>query len=137
MKYALLSNDGVEVLQDIIRKRDQTNNGVSRAEAITIIVDLGQAKSMKTAENHLDYLIRTRKLDKLKWNGRIVTAQATTTERYQVNTKHHFRWHCLIESEWEHLHQVNLPTAAYVRVHAYFQLNLNNTCFLCREGYHR
>ena len=55
---SLLSNDGIDLLQDIIRKRDQTNNGVSRAEAISIILDLGQAKSMKTAENHLDYLIR-------------------------------------------------------------------------------
>ena len=90
MKSALLSNDGVEVLQDIIHKRDQTNNGVSRAEAITIVGDFGQAKSMKTAENHLDYLIRTRKLDKLKWNGCIVTNQATTTERCQVNTKQQF-----------------------------------------------
>ena len=134
MKSTFLSNYGVGVLQDIIRKRDQTNNGVFRAESITIIVDLGQAKSMKVAENHLDYLIRTRNLDKLKWNGRILTAQATTTERCQVNTKQQFCWHFLIESEWEHLHQINLPTAAFVHVHAHFQLNLDETCFMCSEG---
>ena len=61
-KTSLLSNESIAVLQDVIRKRDQINTGVSRAEAITIIADLGQAKCLKTAENHLDYLIRSKNL---------------------------------------------------------------------------
>ena len=133
-KTSLLSNNGIDVLQDIIRKRDQTNNGVSRAEAVSIIVDLGQAKSMKSAENHLDYLIRKGRLDKLRRNGRIVTAQATTTERCQVNTRQQFRWHYMIESEWEHLRQVNQPTPSFINLHPHFQLNLDESCFMCSEG---
>jgi len=56
-KTSLLSTNATKYLQNIILKRDQINNGFLRAEEITIIVDLGQAKSMKVVENHLDYLI--------------------------------------------------------------------------------
>ena len=131
---ALLSNESIDLLQDIICKRDQTNSGVSRAEAITIIVDLGQAKCRKSAENHLDYLIRKKKLPRFKRNGRIITAQATTSERCQINTKQQFRWHFLIESEWAHLRTVNQPTDAFRPVHAHFQVNIDETCFMCCDG---
>ena len=57
-KLLLLSDKGVGVLQDIVCKRDQTNTGVTRKEAIQIVVDIRHAKSFKQAENHLDYLIR-------------------------------------------------------------------------------
>jgi len=60
--FLLLSNDSLLVLQDIIQKRNQINNGVSQKEAIQIISDLGHTKSNKVAENHLDYLIRNGKV---------------------------------------------------------------------------
>ena len=62
----LLSGDSVVVLQNIIHKRNQINNGVIRKEAIQLICDLGGTKTSKIAENYLDYLIRNGKLDKLK-----------------------------------------------------------------------
>ena len=65
----LLSDELIAVLQDIIRKRDDINNGVSRKEAIQLIVDLGQCISSRSAENHLDYLIRKKKLTGLKRGG--------------------------------------------------------------------
>ena len=133
-KTSLLSNEAIDILQDIIRRRDLTNNGVTRSEAITIIVDLGQAKTFKVAENHLDYLIRKKKLNMLKRNGRIVTAQATTTERCQINKRQQLRWHFLIETEWEHLRHVNTPTQLFVTLHPHFQLNIDETCFMCSEG---
>jgi len=61
-KNALLSNQQVEFLQDVIVKRDQTNNGIDRKECIEIIAELGRVGKTKTAENHLDYLIREGRL---------------------------------------------------------------------------
>ena len=109
-KQGLLSNELVEVLQDIIRKRDQINNGVTRKEAIQLIVDLGQCVSSKAAENHLDYLIRLKRLPDLIQNGRIILAQSTTTERSQINREQQLRWQFLIESEWEFMRTNNIPT---------------------------
>ena len=133
-KNSLLSTDDIIVLQDIIRKRDCSNAGVSRKEAVQIIVDLGQAKSYKSAENHLDYLIRPEKLVHLKRKGRIVSAQATTSERCQINVEQQMRWHFLIKSEWRYLRSINLPEVDFAKLHKHFQLNLDEACFLCSDG---
>ena len=78
---SLLSHELVDVLQDIIWKRYEGNDGVLRKETIQLIVDLGGEYSDKQADNHLDYFINMGRLDKLKRNGQVVAAQATTTER--------------------------------------------------------
>ena len=116
-KKDLLSNELVEVLQDIIRKRAQINNGVTRKEAIQLIIDLGQCVSSKSAENHLDYMIRLKRLPGLKRNGRTILAQSTTTERSQINREQQLRWHFLIESEWEYMRKTNIPTPIFVSLH--------------------
>ena len=71
-------------MEDIIIKRDTANLGMSRKEVIQVISELGQAKSFVQAENHLDYLIRAKRLTHLKRLGRVDSAQATTTERSQI-----------------------------------------------------
>ena len=55
---SLLKHSQVEFIEDIIRKRDLSNTGMSRKECIQLMADLGGAKSLKQAENHFDYLIR-------------------------------------------------------------------------------
>ena len=62
----LLTEDSIQVLQDIICSRNQTNDGVSRKEAVVIVSDISQEKSLKQAENHLDYLIRAGRLKRFK-----------------------------------------------------------------------
>ena len=49
-------------VEDIIVKRDTENFGMSGKEVIQVISELGQAKSFVQAENHLDYLIRAKRL---------------------------------------------------------------------------
>lgn len=133
-KRALLTPELIELLQDIIRRRDRSNNGMTRREVIAIISDLGQSKSFKTSENHLDYLIRSNRLTKLKRNGRIVSAQSTSTDRCQINIPQQMRWHYLIQGEWEHLKQSNQPSFKFEQVMASFQLNLDEACFMCSSG---
>ena len=112
---ALLTEESVVVLQDIIKKRDQINNGVSRKEAIELVCELGQAKSMKQAENHLDWFIRSKKMDRLKKGGKVVSEQATTTEGIQINVEQQLCWHFLIEHEWEYLRKRNTPLLNLLR----------------------
>ena len=71
-------------MEDIIIKRDTENLGMSRKEVIQVISELGQAKLFVQAENHLDYLIRAKRMTRLKRLGRVVSSQATTTERSQI-----------------------------------------------------
>ena len=77
---ALLSNLQVKCVEDIIIKRDTAKLVMSRKELIQVISELGQAKSFVQEENHLDYLIRAKRLTHLKRLGRVVSDQATTIE---------------------------------------------------------
>ena len=90
-------------MEDIIIKRDTAKLGMSRKEVIQVISELGQAKLFVQAENNLDYLIREKRLAHLKRLGRVVAAQATTTEQTQICVSQQYRWHMMIEAEWEDL----------------------------------
>jgi hypothetical protein len=75
-----------EFLQSVMIARDLRNAGMSRKEAISIIANL-VGVNLTTAENHFDYLIRSKQLPKLKNNGRVITTQATTTNRTACTTE--------------------------------------------------
>ena len=40
----------------------------------------------------------------------------------------------MIEAEWEDMRQTNSPHDIFIRYAHYFQLNLDETCFLCNKG---
>ena len=91
---------------------------------IQVISELGQAKLFFQAENHLDYLIWAKRLTHLKRLGRVVSAQATTTEQSHICVSQQYRWHMIIEAEWEDTRRTNLPCDILIRYAHYFQLNL-------------
>eukprot|EP00957_Ditylum_brightwellii_P099413 7572867-Ditylum_brightwellii.AAC.1 len=68
-KKALLSCNQVAFLQDVIRYRDNNNNGMTRKDVITTIAEIGRVKLMEQANNHLNYLIRRSRLEKIKREG--------------------------------------------------------------------
>ena len=112
---ALLSENQVKYVEDIIFKRDTENLGVSRKEVIQVISYIGQAKSFFQTENHLEYLIWAEWLTHLKRLGRVVADQATTTYRSQICVSQHYRWHMMIEPEWEDLRRKNSPRDIFIR----------------------
>ena len=59
---------------------------------ITFISEIESVR-MKTAENHYDYLIRSKQLPELKNDGRVVLAQPTTTNRTAITTAKLLRTH--------------------------------------------
>ena len=101
---------------------------------IQTISDIEQASSYDQAENHLDYLIQENQLPNMKRGGQMIKAQATTTERSQICVPQQYRWHIMIEAEWEDLQRKNSPRDIFTRFSHYFQFNLDETCFLCNEG---
>ena len=130
----LLTADLIKILQDIICRRDQNNTGLTRKEYVKIIMDLGGAKSFKAAENHFDYLIRKGQLTQLNRGGKVITAQATTTERCNITVKQQYRWHTLIDSIWEDMRVTNTPENEFKKVRKHFQLNVDEACFMVSNG---
>lgn len=80
------------ILMQIAVARDNNNKGMSRKEMITFIAEI-KGVQWKTAENHYDYLIRIKALNKLKGGGRVVTAQSTTTNRTAITSAKLLRTH--------------------------------------------
>ena len=71
-------------VEDIFVKRDTENLGLSMREVIQNILDIGQASSCVQAENHSYYLIQEKQLPNMMRHGRVIKAQAKTTERLQI-----------------------------------------------------
>ena len=92
---------------------------------IQTISDIGQASSYVQAENKLNQLIREKRLPNLKRHGRVIKSQATTTERLQICVSQQYRWHMMIEEEWEDLRRTNSPCSNFTRFAHYFQLSLD------------
>ena len=124
----------MKYVEDVIIKRDTGNQEMSRKEVIQVISELVQAKSFVQAENHLDYLIRVKRLTHLKSLGRVVSAQELTTKRSQICVSQQYRWHVMIEAEWEDMRQTNSYRDIFICYAHYFQFNLDETCFFCNEG---
>lgn len=134
-KPCLSAVDDVDLMQSIICCRDKNGNGMSQKEVISMVMDICGASSMKAAENHFDYLIRSGKLQKLKRGGRVIKAQPTTTKRCCINVAQQLRWHGLIDSVWEEQRHLNQPTEEdFVKVSSHFMFNLDETCVVASEG---
>ena len=131
---SLTTRDDQEILAATASYRDKANNGMSRKELIEMILSITSTVDWKAAENHLDYLIRQKKLPNLKRNGRVVAAQKTTTKRSQIIASQQFRWHALIESLLEEQKRVNLPAHEFEKVKAHFSGNADETCIMSNEG---
>ena len=83
---SVTSADDHKFLQGLAVARDNGNAGMSRKEMVAIIADM-KGVHLRTAENHYDHLIRTKKLSQLKNNGRVIRAQPTTTNRTAITTE--------------------------------------------------
>lgn len=117
----------------MIVHRDQANNGMTRQETIQVMIQMKQTADRKRCENHLDYLIRERKLKLLKRGGRVSSSQPTTTKRSQITVEQQLRWHTLIDAVMEEQKRLNLPADEFEKVKAHFTGNMDECCLLARD----
>eukprot|EP00957_Ditylum_brightwellii_P002039 156994-Ditylum_brightwellii.AAC.1 len=97
-------------------------------------MDIGQAYSFTAAENHYSYCVRTGKFLNLTKGGCIITAQSTSNKRCAITVTQQYRWHNLFDAVWDNQQLTNQPTALFKRLHKHFQLNLDESCFMCCNG---
>ena len=100
---ALPSKGTILYLQEVAKARDESNRGRPRKEMIQLISDI-QSCPIKTASNHYEWLVRTKKLPELNRGGRVVTAQPTTTNRAVITTQKLMQTHTTMkEGKFNHL----------------------------------
>ena len=126
----LLNDNDVELLASTIIYRDEANNGMSRNEAIQLVMELSQTTDRKAAECHYDYLVRQKRLVGVKNFGRSVKAQATTSKRGQITVEQQLRWHTTVQEALDFQRRVNKPTEEYLSKEDFFFGNLDETCLM-------
>jgi len=126
----LLDDHEIELLSSAMIYRDESNNGMSRNEAISLIMELAQMNNRKKAENHLEHLVRTKQLKGLKNNGRVVKAQATTTKRSQIQVEQQLRWHTTVDDTLAEMRRLNQPAAAFAQLEDHFFGNFDENCLM-------
>ena len=111
----------------------------------------------KTAENHFDYLIKSKQLNELKRGGRVVAAQATTTNRTAITTQKLLRTHNTTllawskQAEWNswdnrtceqnlgkdlgtYIVRKAKEEEEFMKLKDCFTVNLDESCFMGSEG---
>ena len=131
-----------DFLQSLATVRDNRNAGMGRKEIIAIISNM-QGVPLKTAENHYDHLIRSKQLKELKKDGRVVTAQPTTTNRTAITTEKLLRTYCTQEEAWKEQAELNgwdesKMTASQLEAHKAVKdahtMNLDESSYLASDG---
>ena len=139
---SLTTAEDRQFLQSLVLARDNRNCGVSRKEIVSIIAEI-KSVGYTTAENHYDYLIRSKQLCQLKNNGRVVSAQPTTTNRTAVTTEKLLRTYSTQEQAWAMQDELNgwdraQMTPAQLKEHKHVRdahtCNLDESCMMASEG---
>lgn len=142
VKSSLTTAADVKFLQSLAVTRDNRNDGMPRKEMISIISEL-KSVTMKKAANHYEYLVRSKRLNQLKNDGRVVTAQATTTNRTAITTEKLLRTYTIQEQAWSIQAELNgwdeskmTPDELnnHKRVQDAHTYNLDESCVMACEG---
>ena len=70
---SLTSSETRQLLQSVAVARDHNNKGMARKEMVAFIAEIEKV-SIKTADNHYQYLVRSNQLPDLKQGGRVVAS---------------------------------------------------------------
>ncbi|KAI2491962.1 hypothetical protein MHU86_22582 [Fragilaria crotonensis] len=119
---------------DIAISRDLRNNGMTRSEMITTIMELAQCASREQAKNHFDYLVRAGHFSGLKRGGRVVTCQKTTIKRTEITMEQQLRWHASVDFALSEQARLNLPAEEFEQVKEHFFCNMDESCLLGSDG---
>lgn len=131
---SLLTAEDIAFLQEVVKYRDEANNGMGRDEVVSLIMELKQTTNRKQCQNHYDYLIRKKVFTDLKRFGRVTKAQATTTKRSQITVEQQFRWHTTVDAVLKELERLNQPSIEFEPLKAHFWGNLDESCLHVDEG---
>ncbi len=134
MQRSLTTKEDQEEIQEIIRFRDKNNNGMSRKEVISTIMEMISSSKFAKAGKNLEFLIATNRFPELKRGGRTMSLQKTTTKRSQITIEQQLRWYALIESMWNEQKNLNSPAPDFEPIKAHFMCNVDKTSVLDRKG---
>jgi hypothetical protein len=131
--WSLMSEPMRAFIAGIAKCHDEAQISTSWKELIQLMKLLTLA-TRKQCDNHFDYLVRMKKMPKLKNHGRVQRAQATMTKGSCIQMEQQLWWHNEIESVWEDHRTINQPSEEYKKLQPFFQINLDEAGVLGSTG---
>jgi len=125
----MITNE-VELLATTITHPDEANNGMSRNEAVSLVMELAHATNQTAMEAHCNCLVRQKHLKGVKNFGRSVQAKATASKRGQITVKQQLHWHATVKEALKCQQKVNQPLDECLMPDDHFLGSLNETCLM-------
>ena len=133
-KSALLTTENYRnFIQRIIKMRDKNNNGMSRAEVISLTMTLTDASRIQ-ATNHYSYLRQCKMFPELKNHGKTQHAQRTKPKRRNMNTEKLLRQHGTIDEALEEQQRVNYYDPKFSELQDHFMMNNDGSLVVASNG---
>lgn len=135
-KDKLLSDEEVRFAGQVIARQDRTNDGLSRKEAKDIIMDLsGKDISRRAASRQLSRRVLPINAAEGILKATLQKPQATTSDRTNINIAQQYRWHRIVDTEYDNLRLVNTGLCkksgkTFGEVMGHFIIGLDEMCLM-------
>ena len=106
-KPRLLTDSDVKLAGAVLARADRGNDGYSRKEAADLIQDLNPDINRLAARRQLSNIVLPKNHEAGVLKEAAVKAQPTTSDRTNINVAQQYRWHRLVDQEYDYLRATN------------------------------
>ena len=115
---------------------ENNNNRMGWDDVVNMVMELSQKGNWKKWENNYYYLVRSKKLDGVKCDGRVVAEQPTTINRSSITVS--WQWICCakLEDKWSKHNSLNMEDwsgVVFDNVAKHFKVNFDESCFISNQ----
>ena len=125
---SLLPKGDVNMIVDMVIRRDRANEGYTRQEIVDVILEMDRSLDVRQAENVWNYIHKT---NRHRLTG-LIQPQITTTKRSAITLHQQYRWHTLFGDILDRMRTLNTPNFESVSDH--FVWNVDEECFMAIGG---
>ena len=132
----LLTDEEVLFMGHVMARQDHVNDGLMRKEAKDIIVDVSkQDITFRAAGLQLSRCVRPVNVENKILKLTLQMPQATTSDRTNINIAQQYRWHRLVDAEYDNLRMVDIGLCkksgkTFGEVMSHFIVGLDEMCIM-------
>ena len=102
-----MNEDDIKFAGEVLDRLDRGNDGASRKEALDIIQELKLGMATGAARDQLRKQVLPENAVAKVLKGYTQKVQATTSDRTNINHTQQYRWHTLVDGEYDRLRVLN------------------------------
>ena len=134
-KAKIMTNDDVGFVGQALARLDRGNDGASLKEALDILQELKPKITRTAARDQLRKVVLPENARDNVLKSKPQKVQATTSDRTNINVAQQYRWHTLVDSEYDRLRDLNTgrckkSNLRFEQVLHHFIVGLDEMCLM-------